>query len=135
MEIKILYIEDEKDMVDLLPLLLKEKEINVTSTSSISDALEKLEDDSFDGILLDIMMPPTENMEDQVLDYGRTTGIEVARRIKAIRPDIPIIAFTALTDSEVRRKMYEVGIKKILEKPSEIDEIATVLRQVTGTGD
>jgi CheY-like chemotaxis protein len=134
MTIKILYIEDEKDMVALLPLLLGEKGIEVTSTGSISEALDKLKDSSFDGVLLDIMMPPTDDMKDQELDYGRTTGIEVARRIKAIRPAIPIIAFTALTDQDVRQKMYEVGVIKIIEKPSEIDKIASILRQAL-TGD
>jgi CheY-like chemotaxis protein len=54
--------------------------------------------------------------------------------MKAIRPDVPIIAFTVLTDPEVRKEMREAGITTVLGKPSELEQIATVLWQVIRTG-
>ncbi len=134
MAMRILYLDDEEDMEEFLPLLLKQRDIDVISTNSIPEALNKLREDLFDGVLLDIMMPPTDSMDEQKLDYGRTTGLEVAKRMKSIKPETPIVAFTALTDPEIRKKMYEVGIKKIINKPAELDEIVTALRQVTETG-
>jgi len=135
MTIKILYLEDEPDMVDYLPLLLGRNDIEVMATGSIKEALTLLESEKFDGVLLDIMMPPTEEMDLLELDYGRKTGIEVARRIKAIQPEIPIVAFTALFDEEILAEMGSAGIIKIIHRPAEVSDIIHALREVTGIGD
>jgi CheY-like chemotaxis protein len=136
MTIRILYLDDEKDMVDFLPLLLKQKnkDIEVVSIGSIPEALDLLRNENFDGILLDIMMPPIKDKTEEEQDYGRTTGIEVAREMKSIKPEVPIIAFTALTDSEIRQKIRAAGVVKIINRPAEVDEIALILKQ-TISGD
>jgi CheY-like chemotaxis protein len=127
---RVLFLDDEGDLVDYLPYLLKEQSFEVISTTSISEALAKLAEESFDVVLLDIMMPPAKGMEGEHLDYGRETGIEVARKMKAIKPDVPIIAFTVLTDPEILARTREAGVVKTLNKPAEPDQIVYVLRQV-----
>ena len=128
---KILYLEDEEGLVQFLPLVLKEKGLEVISTLSIKDALQKLASEDFDAVLLDIMMPPTEDMDAETLDYGRETGIEVARRMKRIKPKTPIIAFTVITDSKLLEKIRKAGIATVLNKPAEIDQIVQALDQVS----
>jgi CheY-like chemotaxis protein len=124
---RVLYLEDEEDALEILPFLLERDGIEIAGTSSIEEALEWVAGQSFDAVLLDIMMPPAEDMDDEDLDYGRLTGIEVARRIKAIKPDLPIIALTVLTDPEIRAQIAGAGVDKIVNKPCEPDVIRTAL--------
>jgi CheY-like chemotaxis protein len=102
----------------------------VTGTVFIDEALERFAKEDFDVVLLDIMMAPAADMDAEELDYGRETGVEVARRMKAIKPDVPIVALTVLTDSKIRAEMREAGIVEILNKPSEPEQIADFLWQV-----
>jgi CheY-like chemotaxis protein len=127
---RVLYLEDEEGPLEVLPLLLREEGIEIIGTSSIEDALQWVSEQSFDAVLLDIMMPPAENMDDESLDYGRLTGIEVARRVKAKRPELPIVAFTVLTDREIRAQIRDAGAIEIISKPCEPDAIADTLLRV-----
>lgn len=127
---KVLFLEDERILVEDLPVLLKEEGIEMKSTTSINQALEWFAEEEFDAVLLDIMMPLEKDMDAEQLDYGRETGVEVARRMKAIKPDVPIVALTVRRDPEIQAKMREAGVAMILNKPSELEQIATVLRQV-----
>jgi CheY-like chemotaxis protein len=128
---RVLYLEDEEAVLEALPLLLEEEGIEVVGTSSIEEALQWASEQSFDAMLLDVMMPPTEDMDDESLDYGRLTGKEVAKRIKEIQPELPIVAFTVLTDRELRNEIKEAGVTLIVTKPCEPDVVASALQQVT----
>jgi CheY-like chemotaxis protein len=127
---RILFLEDEGDLVQYLPRLLKERDLEVVATSSIPEALKKFEKEHFDAVLLDIMMPPSEDMDAEALDFGRKTGIEVTQRMKKIKPNVPIVAFTVLTDPEIQAQMRKAGVTKICNKPSEVEQINDALRQV-----
>jgi CheY-like chemotaxis protein len=127
---RVLFLEDEIMLVEHLPILLREKGMEVSSTASVHDALDKFANESFDAVLLDIMMPPAEDMNAERLNYGRMTGVEVARRMKDIKPDVPIVVFTVLTNPEVWKELWEAGVARIVNKPSEVDTVADALWQV-----
>lgn len=127
---RILFLEDEEDLLEYLPTLLKDRGLEVIGTASIADALQWHATEDFDAVLLDIMMTPMEDMNARELDFGRETGLEVARRMKATKPHVPIVAFTVLTDPEIRTQMRHAGIDDIVNKPSELDQIAEALRRV-----
>jgi CheY-like chemotaxis protein len=129
---KVLYLEDEEAVLETLPLLLEGEGIEIVGTSSIEEALQWASEQYFDAMLLDVMMPPAEGMDDESLDYGRLTGKEVAKRIKEIQPELPIVAFTILTDRELRKEIIDAGVTFIVTKPCESDAVASALYQVTG---
>ena len=124
---RVLMLEDEEDLVRYLPMHFKEKGLETVATTSITEALESFTKEAFDIVLLDIMMPPTEDMDAKQLDYGRETGVEVARRMKSIKPDVPIVALTVVNDQEIRARMRTAGIVEIISKPSDPDQIADAL--------
>lgn len=130
--LRVLYLEDEVDVLEVLPLLLRENDIEIVGTSSIEEALQWVSEQPFDAVLLDIMMPPTQDMDDESLDYGRLTGKEVARRIKEIQPELPIVAFTVLTDRNLRKEIVGAGVACIVNKPCQPDAVASALYQVVG---
>lgn len=127
---RILYLEEGEDLVRYLPMLLQEKGLVVTGTTSVDDALAFFAEQDFDGVLLDIFLPPTDDMDAESLDYGRETGVEVARRMKALKPHVPIVALTVVTDPEIQEHMKAAGIVSTVNKPAEPDAIAEALWQV-----
>jgi DNA-binding NarL/FixJ family response regulator len=61
------------------------------------------------------------------VEYGRLTGIEVARRMKSHSPNVSIIALTVVSDPGYQRQMRNAGIDQIINKPAELDEIARTI--------
>ena len=129
---RVLLLEDEPFLVETLPAVLEDKygELQVVGLTSIIEALVRLTEEEFDAVLLDISMPPTEDMDFDEIEYGRLTGITVAQRIKKIKPDIPIVALTVVSDPTMQHKMRSAGIGDIINKPAEIDVIAQTLLRV-----
>jgi CheY-like chemotaxis protein len=123
----VLFLEDEPRLVQNLPSLLKPKGLDLVATTSIQEALQWFGEHTYDAVLLDTIMPPTEDMDAEALGYGLETGVEVARRMKALKPQVPVIALTVMHDPEIQRRMREAGIVDIINKPAEPDQIAEVL--------
>src|SRR4051794_35588063 len=69
--------------------------------------------------------PPTLILVFSDINMPGMTGLELLPRIKAARPDVPVIMITAYGDAETRRKALEAGAAGLLTKPIDF----TVLRQ------
>jgi CheY-like chemotaxis protein len=91
---------------------------DVTTLSDSIEALEMFsaEPDRFDIIVTDMTMP-------------NLTGVELGRRILAIRPDIPIIMCTGFSEKMSREKAGDIGIKEYLMKPVDKTVMANALRR------
>jgi FixJ family two-component response regulator len=61
------------------------------------------------------------------------TGLHLARRLTAIRTNIPIILFTGHSDSVSPEKAKDAGIKEFLMKPLGKQQLAEVIRKVLNT--
>jgi DNA-binding response OmpR family regulator len=87
-KIRILYIEDEPEMIELTRMVLEREGFEVLGAMGGNEGLEKIKQEKPDLILLDLMMPEMD-------------GWEVYRRIKVDKDmaDIPIIIVTAKTQS------------------------------------
>lgn len=129
---RVLFLDDERSLVQALPRLLKSKGLYMIGTTSITEAIELFAKEKFDAVLLDVMMPPAEDMDAEALDYGRETGIEVARRMQTQKPAVPIVALTVVRDREMQARMREAGIVEIINKPAETEQIVeTLLRTIS----
>ena len=80
--ITVLYLEDEPDQVEALSILLNARGFNVIGKTDISEALHVVANQELNVVLMDMMMPPSDDIDPELVEYGRETGIEVARRIK-----------------------------------------------------
>ncbi len=107
MKYKILVVDDEKDIVDILKYnLVKENEFDVLTASNGKDAIEIVESEKPDLILLDIMMP-------------EINGFDVCKRLKTSHStmNIPIIFLTA-KDNEIDEIIgLELGADDYIVKP------------------
>ncbi len=128
-KINVLFIDDEKKLVENVAPVLEAKGFEVTATTDIAKAIDALASISFDVVLMDIAMPPSADMDAKALSYGRKTGIEVVRQLRAIKPDVPIVVLTVIRDRAILSDMRGVGISQILIKPEEPERIAEVLKR------
>jgi PAS domain S-box-containing protein len=114
----ILFIDDEKTLIDLGKNMLTKLGYQVTAHTSSIKAIETFKDspDKFDLIISDMTMP---NM----------TGDMLANEIYKIRPDIPIIICTGFSEQLSEKKINTLGIKGLLMKPLTISELAKMVRK------
>lgn len=125
MAVKILLVDDEPAIVKGLKYSLEKDGYVTMAAYDGKEALELFENNSFDLILLDVMLP-------------KIDGIEVCQRIRE-RSDVPIIMLTAKGDDMDKILGLEYGADDYMTKPFNILEvkarIKTVLRRVGGTTD
>ncbi len=131
MKKRVLFIEDEKFFLEQLQLALTDYDI--TPAYSARSGMELIQNESFDAVLLDIMMPPPEDIDPERVGYGRSTGVELCRRIKELHPQIPVIVLSVVRDPEILEKIKEVGADRIINKPVSSSEVSAILNEVLNT--
>ena len=116
---RILFIDDEKDLVDIGERMLRHLGYEIVATTSSIKAMEifRAKPDKFDLVITDQTMP---NM----------TGAALAGELVRILPGIPIILCTGFSDVITPEKAKALGIRKFVMKPIAIDKIAETIRRV-----
>ena len=114
-KIRVLFVEDEKDLVDDLPVVLGHLGFDVIGTSDLQEAQRLFKEMSFDVVLTDVAMPPSADMDIKGVAYGRESGIELARRFHEEKPTVPIVALTVMRDTNMLKRMREAGIVKVVK--------------------
>lgn len=119
-DIKLLIIDDVADNLQVIGSILMEQNYDVSFARSGEEALGILENNNFDLILLDILMP--------VMD-----GFEVCKKIRK-KPEItniPIVFLTARSDIDSVIKGFDLGAQDYISKPFKAEELlARVKTQV-----
>lgn len=115
MSARILVVDDILPNVKLLEAKLTSEYYDVLTATSGEEALNKVQTDSPDIVLLDVMMPGMD-------------GFEVCRRIKAdpAKAHIPVVMVTALTDATDKVRGLQAGADDFLSKP--VNDIALMAR-------
>jgi len=117
---KILWVEDDKFLGDLVAKRLADNGYDVMHESTGEDAVKRLEKETPEVALVDILLPEMD-------------GYEVVKNIRANEKtkDIPVIFFTNLATKEDIEKGYSVGADRFLVKSNIIpDEIVTEIESV-----
>jgi len=115
---KILVVDDELDICELLQYNLETEGYEVVTANSAEEAL-KLPLQEYALILLDVMM-------------GEMTGFQMARKIKdnPVTAHIPIIFITALDDEDNTVKGLNIGADDYIAKPLSMKEVKARVRVV-----
>jgi two-component system, cell cycle response regulator DivK len=109
----ILYVEDNPDNRNLMRRVLGVEGYSIVDAVNADQAIEKLEGNNIDLILMDINMPDMD-------------GYTLTSKIKAIQKfsKIPIVAVTANVMRGDREKSLEAGCDGYIQKPIDIDTLA-----------
>jgi DNA-binding response OmpR family regulator len=98
-------VDDERDTLDLIDLTLSTAGYKVDLAGSGAESLQKIRQDRYDVVLLDIMMPDL-------------TGFDVLRTLNQERRELPPVIFlTAKSLPEDRKMGLDLGAKDFLIKP------------------
>jgi two-component system, OmpR family, alkaline phosphatase synthesis response regulator PhoP len=103
---KVLIVEDEEDILKLLEINLRKHDYSVTGVMSGEKALETIQNDNFDLVLLDLMLPGID-------------GIQVCKTIKSnpLTKELPVIMLTARGEEGDIIKGFECGADDYVTKP------------------
>lgn len=112
---KILIAEDSSVIQNLTRKILSLQNYEISSVKNGVKVIEKLKAEPFDLILLDIHMPVM-------------GGIECAREVRKLNPDIPIIAITGNANNYSSEDFKEAGINQYLPKPLDYDNLVETVK-------
>lgn len=104
METRILVIDDEPDVCELLAMSLKADGVRVVTTTSAREALELVASEDFDVVLTDLSMTEVD-------------GLGVCQRIGEIHQNLPVIVVTGLGSMDAAISAMRVGAYDFITKP------------------
>jgi DNA-binding response OmpR family regulator len=113
---RILLVDDELSVQKLLAYPLRKEGYDVISALDGREALERLRDDNFDLVVLDVMLP-------------RMDGFDVCRAIRS-RSTVPIIMLTAKTEETDKVLGLELGADDYITKPFSVREFRSRVKAV-----
>ncbi|MCA9374822.1 response regulator transcription factor [Candidatus Dojkabacteria bacterium] len=118
-KLKLLIVEDNDAMQDALKVFFTEKGYKVELYSDSKGVYDAFSDRHFDLVLLDINLPGE-------------SGFEIARKLREINKDMPIIAMTARDSVKDKLHGFEVGFDDYVVKPFDLRELeARVLLHIS----
>jgi len=105
---KVLLVDDEKEFLETLAMRLKNRGLKVSAAETGEMAVEKVQEESFDAILLDLAMPGMD-------------GIETLKRLRELNPDSQVILLTGQATIKKATEAMRLGALDLLEKPADIE--------------
>jgi len=112
---KILVVDDEKAICEILEEFLSLFGHSVTSANSGADAIEVVRRASPDVVFLDIRMPGM-------------SGLDVLKEIKALDSSIRVIMISAFGDEETESMARELGADGYIQKPVDLPGLLVLLK-------
>ena len=113
---RILIVEDEKSLKEVLRILLEEEGYEITAADNGLEGMDYIQNDIFDLVVTDIKMP-------------KADGFEVLKKVKEISPSTIVIMITAFGTTESTIEAMKLGAYDYIHKPFKIDEIRHVIQK------
>jgi len=113
---KVLLIDDEKDFLDALAERMRTRDVDVTKSTSAKDALKKVETESYDAVVLDLLMPEMD-------------GLEALKILLAKDPKLQVILLTGHATVQKGVEAMKLGAMELLEKPTNFETLMDRIKQ------
>ena len=116
MSVKLLIVDDEKDFLDIIAQRIGARGMDVSTASSAEDALNMVEEESYDVVIMDFMMP--------ALD-----GFKALKLMKTKQPEVQIILLTGNVPEEKRIEARALGALDVIEKPPDLNDLIQKIKK------
>jgi DNA-binding response OmpR family regulator len=114
----VLVVDDNKDLVKLITILLTHQGLTVRPAHSGPECLEVARSERVDLVILDVMMPGPD-------------GLSVCEELKRILPSLPVMMLTAKDEMDTRIRANALGVCEFMSKPvNNVDLLARVQKQL-----
>jgi DNA-binding NtrC family response regulator len=111
---KIMVVDDEPIIGEILTKFLTTKDYEVASFTSGKKALEHLKTNEVNLLLTDLDMPDI-------------SGIELIKATKELKPKLPILVMTGMYGSGLMDELFKLGISDYIAKPFELDSLEEII--------
>ena len=108
MSAKVLLVDDEKDFLDIMAERMGARGLDVATAGSAEDALKMVIAESYDAVIMDLMMPEMD-------------GLKALKLFKNLRPGLSIILLTANVPEEKCLEAIQLGAMAVIEKPADLN--------------
>ena len=113
---EILIVDDNASMLRTTTLILERKGYTVTTASNGPAGIERVKEQDFDIVFLDIKMPVM-------------NGVETYRRIKEIKPEAAVMMMTAYAVEDLVQQALDEGAYGVIYKPLDIERVLTTIEK------
>jgi DNA-binding NtrC family response regulator len=113
---KVLLVDDEKDFLEVMAERMAARGIEVSTASSAAEAIRLAEKESFDAIIVDLMMPDMD-------------GIEALKLLKKKKPETQVILLTGHATLEKGIEAMKLGAVDFLEKPADMNQLTKKIKK------
>lgn len=113
---KVLLVDDELDFLHALAERMRNRGMEVATSASGAEALEKVEKESYDVIILDLLMPGID-------------GLNALKILKAKRPELQVILLTGHATIEKGIEAMKLGAMDFLEKPADLNQLTEKIKK------
>jgi len=117
---KVLIVDDEKDFLEIIAERLAARGMEVSTTTSAEDALNMVEEKTYDVVIMDFMMPAMD-------------GFKALKLMKARQSEMKIILLTGNVPDEKRREAEDLGVLDVIEKPPDLRDLIRKIKQAKTT--
>src|SRR4051812_11272693 len=111
----VLIIDDEEEIRESIELLLTSEGLSTDTAADGEEGLKKIEDNLYDAVLLDLMLP------------GKS-GMEIQKDIKRIDPTLPVVIITAIAALETAITAIKEGSFDYVTKPWNNEKLVVIAR-------
>ena len=117
----VLFLDDNQALVSAMARMLSRHGYRVSGHTVAEEALEAVRaaPQAYDLFVSDCIMP-------------RLSGLDVARELSRIRPDLPVVIFSGHINAELQRKARELGVRQLLDKLNAPEELLDATDRLTG---
>ena len=115
-KMKILLVDDEKEFVETLSERMAMRDLASDIALNGEEALQMVEDDAPDVMVLDLKMPGLD-------------GMEVLRKVKKAYPDVQVIMLTGHGSEKDEEEARRLGAFEYLQKPTGVDKIVQTIKR------
>ncbi len=113
---KVFLVDDVEDFLDIMAERMRVRGIEVSTTTSATEALALIEEESFDVIVMDLMMPELE-------------GTKALKAIKSRNREVQVILLTGYVTPEQVVQAVKLGAMDIMEKPPDLDALIEKIKK------
>lgn len=113
---KVLLVDDEEDFLEVLSERMTNRGIEVSTATSATEAIRIAEKESFDAIIVDLMMPEMD-------------GLEALKLIKEKKPESQVILLTGHATVDKGIEAMKLGAMDFLEKPADLSQLTEKIKK------
>jgi len=112
---KVLLVDDEEDFLETRADRMRTRGMTVDTSTSAMEAIKRIDTESYDAIILDLMMPGMD-------------GLEALKIVKERRPELQIILLTGFGTLEKGIEAMKLGATDFVEKPADLESLTQKIK-------